>query len=141
MLAALVPLLDVEVEALQPVVLGHRYWPPNGTTGPSRRSVTVILAAGCTAEGSAPPRSRCRESRDACAPSRRPGDYTRWLGDEPYPAELMRMWPISTRVNKPENDDASIVEPIEAGAARGGVSEVHFWPKRTTSARDEFFWV
>jgi hypothetical protein len=25
----------------------------------------------------------------------------------------MRMWPISTRVNKPENDDASIVEPIE----------------------------
>jgi putative SOS response-associated peptidase YedK len=26
---------------------------------------------------------------------------------------LMRMWPISTRVNKPENDDSSIVEPIE----------------------------
>jgi hypothetical protein len=24
----------------------------------------------------------------------------------------MRMWPISTRVNKPENDDPSIVEPI-----------------------------
>jgi hypothetical protein len=23
------------------------------------------------------------------------------------------MWPISTRVNKPENDDAAIVEPIE----------------------------
>jgi putative SOS response-associated peptidase YedK len=50
-----------------------------------------------------------------------PGDYTRWLGDEPdpadlmraFPAELMRMWPISTRVNKPENDDASIVEPVE----------------------------
>jgi putative SOS response-associated peptidase YedK len=49
------------------------------------------------------------------------GDYTRWLGEEPdprdlmrpFPAELMRMWPISTRVNKPENDDASIVEPIE----------------------------
>jgi putative SOS response-associated peptidase YedK len=31
----------------------------------------------------------------------------------PFPAALMRMWPISTRVNKPENDDASIVEPIE----------------------------
>jgi IS30 family transposase len=27
--------------------------------------------------------------------------------------EPMRMWPISTRVNKPENDDPSIVEPIE----------------------------
>jgi len=24
----------------------------------------------------------------------------------------MRMWSISTRVNKPENDDPSIVEPI-----------------------------
>ena len=31
----------------------------------------------------------------------------------PFPADLMRMWPISTRVNKPENDDASILEPIE----------------------------
>jgi hypothetical protein len=47
-------------------------------------------------------------------------DYTRWLSDEPdpgdlmrlFPAEPMRMWPISTRVNKPENDDPSIVEPI-----------------------------
>jgi len=47
-------------------------------------------------------------------------DYDRWLGDEsdphdllrPFPSELMRMWPISTRVNKPENDDPSILEPI-----------------------------
>jgi hypothetical protein len=29
----------------------------------------------------------------------------------------MRMWPISTMVNKPENDDPSIVEPIELTAA------------------------
>ncbi len=48
-------------------------------------------------------------------------DHARWLGEEPdprdlmraFPAGLMRMWPISTRVNKPENDDPSIVEPIE----------------------------
>jgi putative SOS response-associated peptidase YedK len=54
-----------------------------------------------------------------------PGDCERWLSDDPdphglmrpYPAEPMRMWPISTRVNKPENDDPSIVEPIEASAA------------------------
>ena len=47
--------------------------------------------------------------------------YARWLSDEPdphelmrpFPAEPLRMWPISTRVNKPENDDPSIVEPIE----------------------------
>jgi putative SOS response-associated peptidase YedK len=50
-----------------------------------------------------------------------PADYGRWLGDEPdlrellrpFPAAPMRIWPISTRVNKPENDDAAIVEPIE----------------------------
>ena len=49
-----------------------------------------------------------------------PSDYTRWLSDEPdprdllrpFPAEPMRMWPISTRVNKPENDEASLLEPI-----------------------------
>jgi putative SOS response-associated peptidase YedK len=50
-----------------------------------------------------------------------PRQYGRWLGEEPdprdlmrpFPAEPMRTWPISTRVNKPENDDLSIVEPIE----------------------------
>jgi putative SOS response-associated peptidase YedK len=31
----------------------------------------------------------------------------------PFPAGPMRMWPISTRVNKPENDDPSIIEAIE----------------------------
>ena len=56
-----------------------------------------------------------------------PADYVRWLSDEPdprdlmqpFPAEPMRMWPISTRVNKPENDDPSIVEPIELSVAKG----------------------
>ena len=50
-----------------------------------------------------------------------PSDYARWLSDEPdprdllrpFPAEPMRMWPISTRVNKPENDEPSILEPIK----------------------------
>jgi putative SOS response-associated peptidase YedK len=41
--------------------------------------------------------------------------YVRWLGDEEDPRELMRpeamrMWPISTRVNKPENDDPTILD-------------------------------
>jgi hypothetical protein len=26
----------------------------------------------------------------------------------------MKIWPISTRVNKPANDDASVLEPAEA---------------------------
>jgi putative SOS response-associated peptidase YedK len=54
-----------------------------------------------------------------------PSDCARWLSDEPgppdlmrpFPADAMRMWPISTRVNKPENDDPSILKPIESAAA------------------------
>ena len=47
--------------------------------------------------------------------------YERWLANiepdprellVPFPSQLMRMWPISTRVNKPENDDAGILEPL-----------------------------
>jgi putative SOS response-associated peptidase YedK len=46
-----------------------------------------------------------------------PSDYEEWLSDHPDPRELMRpfpaspmrMWPVSTRVNKPENDDPRIV--------------------------------
>jgi putative SOS response-associated peptidase YedK len=45
--------------------------------------------------------------------------YERWLGTEPnphdllvpFPAELMVMWPVSIRVNRPENDDASLLDP------------------------------
>jgi putative SOS response-associated peptidase YedK len=47
--------------------------------------------------------------------------YTRWLANVepdprdllvPYPAVEMRMWPISTRVNKPENDDPELLAPL-----------------------------
>jgi putative SOS response-associated peptidase YedK len=51
-------------------------------------------------------------------------NYTRWFCGEPdprdlmrpFPADPMRLWPISTRANKPENDDPSIVEPVELTA-------------------------
>jgi hypothetical protein len=29
----------------------------------------------------------------------------------PFPAEQMAMWPVSTRVNSPNNDDASLLDP------------------------------
>jgi hypothetical protein len=29
-----------------------------------------------------------------------------------YPCKVMTMWPISTRVNKPENDDPSILDRV-----------------------------
>ena len=50
-------------------------------------------------------------------------DYARWLGEEEppadllasFPAEPMTMWPISTRVNSPKNDDAQLLQAIELG--------------------------
>jgi putative SOS response-associated peptidase YedK len=52
-------------------------------------------------------------------------DYSRWLSEEPdpsdlmrrFPADPMRMWPISTRINKPENSEPSLIEPIEFSMA------------------------
>jgi putative SOS response-associated peptidase YedK len=50
-----------------------------------------------------------------------PKSYDRWLGLEPdprellitYPSEPMTMWPISTRVNSPENDDQLLLEKVD----------------------------
>jgi putative SOS response-associated peptidase YedK len=51
-----------------------------------------------------------------------PIHYDRWLSPfdpdprdplAPYPAEPMKMWPISTRVNKPENDDPTVLERVD----------------------------
>ena len=47
--------------------------------------------------------------------------YERWLSPEPdprdllitYPSEPITMWPISTRVNSPSNDDAALLNPFE----------------------------
>ena len=61
------------------------------------------------------------KSTIACRPSLRPAttcagramSLTHMIWMQSYPAEPMRIWPISTRVNKPDNDDPSILEPIE----------------------------
>ena len=55
----------------------------------------------------------------------RPDNFDRWLGVDPdprellhsFPAELMRMWPISTRVNSPKNDDADLLTPVAADSS------------------------
>ncbi|MFL5172532.1 MAG: hypothetical protein ACJ8CX_18005, partial [Microvirga sp.] len=55
--------------------------------------------------------------------------YGRWLALgadgpdllQPFPSDPMAIWPISTRVNSPKNDDADLLEPFaEADAC---------WPK------------
>jgi hypothetical protein len=59
-------------------------------------------------------------------------DHDRWLGPEPdprdalrpFPSELLRMWPISPRVNSPMNDDEGLLEeiapPVEAASRAAG---------------------
>jgi putative SOS response-associated peptidase YedK len=51
--------------------------------------------------------------------------YDRWLGTldpnpldllTPFPSGPMAKWPVSTRVNKPDNDDAAILTPSEEAA-------------------------
>ena len=51
-------------------------------------------------------------------------DHAKWLGEiadgdlkellKSYPADEMKMWSISQRVNSPKNDDPSLVEPLHA---------------------------
>ena len=50
--------------------------------------------------------------------------HAAWLGETddgnlkallvPYPADQMRMWEISSRINSPKNDDPSLWEPLHA---------------------------
>ena len=49
-----------------------------------------------------------------------PADYNRWLMDEdprdllrPFPAELMTMWPINSKVGSPKNDTPDILDREE----------------------------
>jgi putative SOS response-associated peptidase YedK len=44
-----------------------------------------------------------------------------WLSNQagkevlfPYPADRMKVWPISTRVNSPKNNDPDRLSPVEA---------------------------
>ena len=49
-------------------------------------------------------------------------DHAKWLGEaedgdlkallKPFPADRMRIWAISPRVNSPENNDPRIIDPI-----------------------------
>ena len=53
-----------------------------------------------------------------------PAGYKRWLGTEPdprdllgpFPSEPMTIWPISRRVNSPDNDDERLLEEISPPA-------------------------
>jgi putative SOS response-associated peptidase YedK len=77
----------------------------NPTTGQWERSFAIITV---------PSNDLVGQIHDRMPAILKPESYGRWLGPEtaPHvcPSAPMRMWPISTRVNSPENDDASLLD-------------------------------
>jgi hypothetical protein len=72
-----------------------------------------------------------------------PRDLDAWLTGkagvellQPAPNDLLRMWPVSTRVNKTlqGDDDPSLIEPVEDAAAR----RLALNPKEAPAASPEF---
>jgi putative SOS response-associated peptidase YedK len=88
----------------------------NPTTGEWERTFAIITV---------PSNELVAQIHDRMPAILEPAGYERWLSPEPdpldllitYPSEPMTMWPISTRVNKPENDDPSLLdrakEPVD----------------------------
>jgi putative SOS response-associated peptidase YedK len=81
----------------------------NPNTGEWERTFAIITV---------PFNSLVEQIHDRMPAILKPATYERWLGPErdphdllmTYPSEPMTMWPISTRVNTPENDDASLLD-------------------------------
>ena len=81
----------------------------NPNTGKWERTFAIITV---------PSNELVRQVHDRMPAILEPNSYERWLGVEPdphdllitYPSEPMTMWAISTRVNKPENDDPSLLD-------------------------------
>jgi putative SOS response-associated peptidase YedK len=78
-----------------------------------------------------------------------PGDYARWLdtaGDPPldlvapFPAEAMTFAPVSTRVNAVRNDDASLIEPVDAPVeAEGDLVSLSGAPAPAQASQEDLF--
>jgi putative SOS response-associated peptidase YedK len=57
-----------------------------------------------------------------------PDDYSTWLGEsaaesaelksllKPFPADAMKMWPVSPRMNKPDVNDPTVLRPVPESA-------------------------
>jgi putative SOS response-associated peptidase YedK len=81
----------------------------NPSTGEWERTVAIITV---------PSNELVGQIHDRMPAILEPAGYDRWLGFEldpcdlliTYPSEPMAIWPISKRVNKPENDDPSILD-------------------------------
>jgi hypothetical protein len=98
--------------------------------GIGSRSINHIVASSSRCSPVLPRPGRSRRAQQTAMPViwLLGGGVGEFVNDEPtnprdlmrpFPAGLMRMWPISTRVNKPENDDPSIVGADRADAGCG----------------------
>jgi len=84
----------------------------NPNTGEWERTFAIITV---------PSNELVRQIHDRMPAIVTPESYDRWLGLEPdpqdlliaYPSELMTMWPISRRVNAPENDDPALLDQVD----------------------------
>ena len=85
----------------------------NPTTGEWERTFAVITV---------PANKLVGQIHDRMPAILEPSGYDRWLSLErdprdlliSYPPEQMATWPISTRINTPENDDATLLDRITA---------------------------
>lgn len=85
----------------------------DANTGTWQRTFAVITV---------PANELVRQVHDRMPAILAPETYARWLSREPdprdlmisYPAEEMRIWPISTRVNSVANDDPEILQEVRA---------------------------
>lgn len=82
--------------------------------GPEARIVSCTIITG-------PPNELLSELHDRMPVILDPDNYDMWLAGKagaellvPFPADKMRAYPVSKRVNKPENDDAEIIEELTA---------------------------
>jgi len=81
----------------------------NPKTGQWERTFVIITA---------PSNDLVGQIHDRMPAILKPESYERWLGPESdphdllvtFPSEPMVMWPISTRVNSPDNDDPSLLD-------------------------------
>jgi putative SOS response-associated peptidase YedK len=72
--------------------------------------------------------------------------HAAWLGETengnlkellvPYPADQMRMWEISPRVNSPKNDDPSLLEPIHSEPTQRTTDALEFVHEDTLLDRE-----
>ena len=82
------------------------------TTGEDIRTFTVLTCA---------PNAMMATIHDRMPAILYERDYRRWLGYEPdprdllvpFPADLMTMWPIGSKVGNPKNDTADILDPMQ----------------------------